>query len=393
MCGIAGLCAPGGRVDLGRLQKMSSLLSHRGPDDEGAVLCDPSSGAWLTLGGGSTPADAWKSGVRWAPGRSHGDVARARFEVGIAHRRLSIVDLSPAGHQPMCDGEANAWISFNGEIYNWVELRQELESLGDRFTTASDTEVLLAAYARWGERCLDRLNGMFALAIWDARARQLFCARDRFGVKPFYWQIENGALAFASEARALALTQSRRPQPRAGAIRDLLALDWVDHDARTFFDGIFQLQPGHFLRFGERGLDVRQWWSLPSDRHAPGSMADWLAEFEELFTDAVRLRLRADVEVGSCLEAGVEAAARVHLRLRRRPRVRRAPVRSRDGRGERRAFARRRSHGRRFLGDVRPAERPAGRADRGLGALLAMEGDGARAFEGAQGAARRAGRR
>lgn len=309
MCGIAGLYDPNGRADLGRLHQMSRLLAHRGPDDEGVLLCDPRGGAWMTLGGGDTPAGAYSSGARYAPGRSEGDVSSANFRLGFAHRRLSIVDLSPAGHQPMCDPSARTWITYNGEIYNWKELRTELAAAGERFSSESDTEVILAAWRRWGRDCLRHLNGMFAFALWDGAKRELFCARDRLGVKPFYWQYDGRVFAFASEPRALALTQPNRIVPRLAAIRDLVALDWVDHDTRTFFEGTHQLMPGHCLTLSDEGLAVRRWWALDPEARAAGGPADWTHAFERLFTDAVRLRLRADVEVGSCLSGGLDSSA------------------------------------------------------------------------------------
>jgi asparagine synthase (glutamine-hydrolysing) len=309
MCGIAGLHRADGRVDLGRLHHMVRLLRHRGPHDEGMVLLDPRGGAAMTLGGADTPADAYASPHRYAPGRHEGDIARAEFGVGLAHRRLSIVDLTPSGHQPMCGPDANEWITYNGEIYNYVELRAELEAAGERFTSHSDTEVLLAAYRRWGRDCLSRLNGMFAFALWDARRRTLFCARDRFGVKPFYYQWDGRRFAFASEPKALVLTQSARIVPRARAIRDLIALDWVDHETETFFEGLWQLPSGHFLALGDTGLAVQRWWTLDPERRATGSPADWDREFAERFTDSVRVRLRADVEVGACLSGGLDSSA------------------------------------------------------------------------------------
>jgi asparagine synthase (glutamine-hydrolysing) len=309
MCGIAGLIAPHGQADLGRLQAMARLMRHRGPDDEGVVLLDPRGGAALTMGGPDTPREAFPSGLPYAPGRRTGDPSAARFTVGLVHRRLSIVDLSPAGHQPMCDAAGECWIVFNGEIYNWVELREELERLGDRFTSRSDTEVILAAYRRWGWRCLERFNGMFGLAIWDGRRRELFCARDRFGVKPFYYQCDPGGFAFASEPRALALTQRRRIAPRLEAIRDLVALDWVDHESPTFFDGVWQVPPAHFLTYGDDGLGLHPWWSLDPRRRAEGTPSELAEEFTRRFEDAVRLRLRADVEVGSCLSGGLDSSA------------------------------------------------------------------------------------
>lgn len=309
MCGIAGLYDRHGRADLGRLQAMSHLMRDRGPDDEGSVLLDPVGGQSFTHGGADTPASVFRSGLPWAPGQARGAQATASYGVALAHRRLSIVDLEPTGHQPLCDAHARCWIVYNGEIYNHVELRAELEKAGVRFTGKSDTEVLLAAYRTWDEKCLDRLNGMFAFAIWDADRRRLFCARDRMGVKPFHYQYDGTVFAFASEARALALTQPWRIRPHLPAIRDLLALDWVDHSTHTFFEGIRTLPPGHWLSVGEDGFRMEQWWSLDPERRASGSADDLAHQFGELFTDAVRLRLRADVEVGSCLSGGLDSSA------------------------------------------------------------------------------------
>ncbi len=311
MCGIAGLLHSDDRVDLGRLHHMSRLLRHRGPDDEGMVLIDPAAGAALPLGGPDTPRAVYASPHRYAPGAQPPDPHAAAFRVGLAHRRLSIVDLSPAGHQPMCDEEGRCWITYNGEVYNHLELRQELAALGARFRSTSDTEVILAGYLRWGPDCLERMNGMFAFAIWDGRRRELFCARDRFGVKPFYYQWDGRSFAFASEPGALALTQPRRIVPRLAAVRDLVALDWVDHDAQTFFSGLMQLPAGHTLTVGEKGLAIRRWWTLEPSRYATGTPADWTREFTDRFDDAVRLRLRADVEVGACLSGGLDSSALV----------------------------------------------------------------------------------
>ncbi len=308
MCGIAGLYRRDGRIDLGRLGHMAHLLRHRGPHDEGMVLIEPASGHAATFGGLDTPREAYGSPHPYAPGRRHG-APTSEYRVGFAHRRLSIVDLTPAGHQPMCDAGARLWIAYNGEIYNFVELRAELEATGERFGSGSDTEVILAAYRRWGEDCLAHLNGMFAFALWDQERRSLFCARDRFGVKPFFYQWDGVAFAFASEPKALVLTQPRRIAPRVAAIRDLLALDWVDHESATFFEGLEQLAPGHGLTVSAGGFALRRWWRLDPTRRVPGSPAEWEATFTELFTDAVRIRLRADVEVGSCLSGGLDSSA------------------------------------------------------------------------------------
>ena len=336
MCGIAGLMNLEGRVDLGRLHQMSRLLCHRGPDDEGVVLIDPRSGQWFTMGGADTPRDVFASphahapGHRGRPGSSAGHATEGRgpdpapadlhYPLGLLHRRLSIVDLSPAGHQPMCDRDGALWITYNGEIYNHVELRAELEALGERFASTSDTEVILTAYRRWGTDCLARFNGMFAFALWDSRRRVLVCARDRFGVKPFYYQWDGAHLAFGSEPTALVLTQPRRIAPHLGAVRDLLALDWVDHESATCFEGLRQLPAAHFMLVGEQGLSLHRWWKLEPERRVSAG-ADIAAEFEHLFTDAVRLRLRADVEVGTCLSGGLDSSAVVTTasRLAARP--------------------------------------------------------------------------
>ena len=307
MCGIAGLYRRDGRVDLGRLEHMMRILRHRGPDDEGMVLITARDGAAVTLGGNDTPREAYQSPHPHAPGRRHGSIGE--INVALGHRRLSIIDLSPGGHQPMCDASARTWIDYVGEVYNWVELRAELEALGHRFTTASDTEVMLAAWREWGEECVTHFNGMFGFALWDADRRVLFCARDRLGVKPFYYQWDGKTFAFASEPKALVLTQPRRIVANAAAIRDLVALDWVDHGTHTFFEGVEQLAPGHVLTLSDAGLAVRAWWTLDPERRAAGSPADWTARFAELFTDAVSLRLRADVEVGSCLSGGLDSSA------------------------------------------------------------------------------------
>jgi asparagine synthase (glutamine-hydrolysing) len=309
MCGIAGLFDRQGRADLGRAQAMGQLMRDRGPDDEGLVLIDTAGGQTFTHGGADTPADVFRSGLRWAPGVARGAQATARYDLALVHRRLAIVDLKPTGHQPMCDAQQRSWITYNGEIYNHVELRAELEQAGVKFAGGSDTEVILTAYRTWGERCLERLNGMFGFALWDAERRRLFCARDRLGVKPFYFQFDGSRFAFASEARVLVLTQPARIQPQLAAVRDLLALDWVDHESRTFFDGLQQLPPGHWLSVGEDGFRIERWWGLDPGARAIGSSAELTERFAELFTDSVRLRLRADVEVGSCLSGGLDSSA------------------------------------------------------------------------------------
>jgi asparagine synthase (glutamine-hydrolysing) len=309
MCGIAGLWVTEGRVDLGRLRRMSELTRHRGPDDEGIALFDPERGAHLTLGGPDTPRAVLDSDVPYGPGRGQGNAAEAAFRVGLVSRRLAILDLSPNGHMPMADVAGRTWITYNGEIYNYVELRRELEGLGAKFRSTGDVEMVLAAYRQWGHACLERFNGMFAFALWDTEKRELFCARDRLGVKPFYYQWDGRAFAFASEPRALALTQTTPIRPRLEAIRDLLELDWVDHAGYSFFDGIRQLPGGHLLVVSGDRVRCAPWWRLHPTRRAYGTPEEWAEEYRTLFDDAVRIRLRSDVEVGSCLSGGIDSSA------------------------------------------------------------------------------------
>jgi asparagine synthase (glutamine-hydrolysing) len=258
MCGLCGVVAAGHPPERETVERMLDGLAHRGPDGRGVFADDG---------------------------------------VCLGHLRLAIIDLSDAGLQPFSrDG---LQLLHNGEIYNYLELREELRALGREFTTETDTEVLLAAYQEWGERCVERFNGIWAFAIWDPARRALFASRDRFGVKPLYYTLEGGRLAFASEPWVLG---SRRPNPRA--VRDYLEQGWLDHDDETFFAGVRRLPPAHNLAFDGR-LTLRRYWSLePQD--AP---AEPVEAVRELFLDAVRLQLRSDVPVGTALSGGIDSSA------------------------------------------------------------------------------------
>jgi asparagine synthase (glutamine-hydrolysing) len=319
MCGIAGVLAlePGARpVRASELRRMAGRERWRGPDDEGYLL-ETADGRRFLFGGPDTAEETHASGLAYAPDRvAPGDDASGR--IGLAFRRLSILDLSPAGHQPMCDASGRYWIVFNGEIYNYLELRDELAARGAVFRSTGDTEVILAAFAAWGVDMLPRLNGMWGMAIWDARERALFCARDRFGVKPLYYTARDGRFEFASELKPLVLSGPRAP--RAEAIHALLARDWVDHTPETFFEGVFQLPSGHFLwaRPG-RGVELRRWWDLDPARRTALAPREAIERFAALFEDAVRLRLRSDVPVGTCLSGGLDSSAIVVTAARMLP--------------------------------------------------------------------------
>ena len=316
MCGIVGVFnVEGNPVDLAALEKSVSVVKHRGPDDEGYVFINTRDGVFRTASGSDTPAAVQMSKHPYSPSIEI-DAFNARssgFNLAFGHRRLSIVDLSPTGHQPMCNTSGKLWIVYNGEIYNYIELRAELEDRGHSFMTQSDTEVILQAYEEWGYDCLSKFNGMWAFAIWDGRRRELFCSRDRFGVKPFYYYWDGTNFTFASEIKALLQCPFVKTGPRDEAIYQYLVLGRSEGKADTFFRNIKQLEPGHFLTLNEKGLNVGRYYSLAYttavgyfDEKALRGHVD---EFIELFKDAVRMRLRSDVSVGSCLSGGLDSSA------------------------------------------------------------------------------------
>ncbi len=270
MCGICGFV---GRADRDLIESMTASLAHRGPDGEGIELF-PASDA-------SVPA-------------------------ALGHRRLSILDTSARGAQPMVHAD-RYWITYNGELYNFRKLRSELRSDGFRFRSNCDTEVLLAMYARYGEGMLDRLNGIFALAIWDSELDELFLARDRLGVKPLYHAEQDGALYFASELKAL-LPALRRPSLRHTAIADYLTFLWVP-DPGTLFDGIHQLPAGHCARYADGELAVRQYWDASFGVEGGVSEANWAERVRETTQAAIRRQMVSDVPLGGFLSGGLDSGA------------------------------------------------------------------------------------
>jgi asparagine synthase (glutamine-hydrolysing) len=306
MCGIAGVVARSGG-GLAPIRAMTEALRHRGPDDEGYLLADSRGGGLCAYAGPDTVG-----GLRLPPLPAHPPEA---MDVALGHRRLAILDLSPAGHGPMASADGRLWITYNGEVYNYLELRRELEQLGHAFRSGTDTEVLLAAYAQWGKAALHRFNGMWSFAIYDARERVLFCARDRFGVKPFHYHWDGALFAFASEIKALLAHPGVPRRAHAGALSAFLAGGAVDEGAQTCLDGIARLQGGHHLTLDLRArrLSIERWYALP-ETPAHGGPEQLAAALE----DAVRLRLRSDVDVGTCLSGGLDSSAIVALCARLR---------------------------------------------------------------------------
>lgn len=304
MCGIATLIEPAAPAWLPEtVARMTRAVRHRGPDGEGFAYFHPTDGIMTAVVSDDSPRDV--TGPREPP---------AGVTAGLGHRRLSILDLSTAGHQPMRDATGELWITFNGEIYNYVELRAELAAAGHAFHTGTDTEVILAAWRAWGEDSLARFNGMFAFVLLDRRARRFFAARDRFGEKPLYlWATPTGGLALASEIKQFATHPQW--QARLNGQRAYEFLNWgvSDHTAETLFAGVRQLRGGECL---SASLDTpaaatpRRWYTVQPAPFA-GTFAEAAAQFRALLDDAVRLRLRADVPVGSCLSGGLDSSSLV----------------------------------------------------------------------------------
>jgi len=312
MCGIFGVIHPAG-VSPGTARSISELLRHRGPDDEGFLHC---SGQQVEpVGGRDTPEQVFAAAHPYTPkALAAREVMQPRLILG--HRRLSIIDLSAAGHQPM-SFRGRYWMVFNGEVYNYIELREELRGLGHEFRTDSDSEVILAAYDQWGEDCLARFNGMWGLALLDTSKRTLLLARDRFGVKPLYYIAGRKAFAFASEIKALVPLLDKGPRVNRPRLLDFLVWNISDHTEETMFEGVRQLASGHRLTIevgpaldGVREItpaDLKpvRWYDVVA-RAAAGDAPTAVGAALE---SAVRLRLRADVPVGSCLSGGIDSSS------------------------------------------------------------------------------------
>ena len=275
MCGITGRVnfRSGSPVSSDLIKGMCDLLAHRGPDGEGVYT------------------DRW---------------------IGLGHRRLAIIDLSPAAAQPMASADGIVWITFNGEIYNFQELRRELSQKGHTFRTQSDTEVILAAYREFGVECLGRFRGMFAFAIWDARERMLFLARDRLGKKPLHYWLDDAGIAFASEPKAFLADPGFQPRVNLEAIWHYLTYQYVPHPWSAF-QGVQKLPPAHFLLVRDGEVSLHRYWKLRYGTKRHLSEEDACAELLGRLRDAVRLRLISDVPLGAFLSGGIDSSVVVAL--------------------------------------------------------------------------------
>uniref|UniRef100_A0A832I3N2 asparagine synthase (glutamine-hydrolyzing) n=1 Tax=Eiseniibacteriota bacterium TaxID=2212470 RepID=A0A832I3N2_UNCEI len=275
MCGIAGVFhyASGAPADRALLERQATVMRHRGPDD----------------------ADVWTDGP-----------------AGFSHRRLSIVDLSPGGHQPMPNEDGSLWVTYNGELYGWPEIRSWLAGRGHRFRGTSDTEALLHLYEEHGEGLFEHLRGMFAFGLFDRSRRRLLLGRDRLGIKPLYWHDDGRRIAFASELKALMLDPAVPRDLDHEAIAEYLTFQYVPAP-RTPWTGVRKLPAGHYLVCDANGPQVRRYWSMPVEPER-GHSAEWYRErLRALLAEAVRLRLVADVPLGAFLSGGVDSSVVVAL--------------------------------------------------------------------------------
>jgi len=272
MCGVAGIIDYRGKPDrIPAVTEMLRSFNYRGPDE---------------------------SGIYHSPVATLGNV------------RLSIIDLA-TGQQPLSDISGRYWIVFNGEIFNYIELREDLEKKGLKLKTQSDTEVLVNLFALYGEKCLSLLNGQFAVAIWDKKDEKLFIARDRVGIRPLFYTVSNGAFYFASEIKALFSNKEVKRELNPENLAQIYTF-WTAITPATAFSDISELSPGHYLTFGREGLTLRKFWELSFNNNNSGlTLSDALERFNELFTNAVRIRLRADVEVAAYLSGGIDSSTTV----------------------------------------------------------------------------------
>jgi len=280
MCGICGVVSDKQAVKPELVEAMISVLRHRGPDDCGSYSSRGEAPPYAALG----------------------------------HSRLSIIDLE-SGHQPISNEDGNVWVTYNGEIYNFRELREDLVGRGHRFSTKTDTEVIVHLYEEKGEACVEALRGMFSFAVWDERRKVLFAARDRLGQKPFYYAHTRDRFVFSSEIKAIIQDEGIPRRLDREALDHYLTYQYVPHPM-TMFEGIRKLPPGHWLRLADRELEVREYWQVPQPAPARRGFKEWCSELRELMEECVRLRLVSDVPLGAFLSGGIDSSITVGLMSR-----------------------------------------------------------------------------
>jgi asparagine synthase (glutamine-hydrolysing) len=308
MCGIAGVARlDNERVNATLLHKMLSSMKHRGPDDEGAVIIESNTGRIEERGGSDTPLELKLPDLRIQ--------TSLRGELVLGSRRLSILDLTAKAHQPQKNENRKVWVVFNGEVYNYRELHDELAKAGHKFVSDSDTEVIVHGYEEWGiDLLLSKMTGMWGFALWDQNSKKLYLVRDRFGIKPLYYHSDETQLEFASETKALRIISPAKMNDRR--IAEFLWFKPYKSD-ETFFDGINQVMAAHYLELdlATKGLKTKRYWQL-SEVNSSYEKTDFTAaakEFYEFFEQSIKLHMRSDVPVGTCLSGGLDSSSIVCL--------------------------------------------------------------------------------
>ncbi len=304
MCGFLGIRHYDDKpIDLRVLVRSADRIRHRGPDDEGYLLADLGAATAVSLAGADTEPSLNLQPI---------DSFSGKFDMAWGFRRLAILDPSPAGHQPMSTQDGRYHIVFNGEIYNYLELRAEMEDMGHHFRSRSDTEVLLAACAHWGKEALNRLVGMFAFCLLDMKKRTLLLVRDFFGIKPLYYTCWNGGFAFASEIKALVELPQVRRTINPGPLYDYLRFGITDYGSETMLENIRQVPAAHYIEISlDRPGDIKpvRYWRADTGETAQISFEAAAGRMRELFLQNVSLHLRSDVSVGAALSGGIDSSA------------------------------------------------------------------------------------
>ena len=306
MCGINGIVTYD-ENSKHRITKMNDLVKHRGPDDEGYVVINSITDHFQQCSGNDS--------ITYIKNKFRNILQTDlnQFDVILAHRRLSIIDLSENGHGPMGSADNKLWITFNGEIYNYIELRKELEQNGFIFKTKTDTEVIINSYKFWGIECLNKFNGMWAFAIWDCVRKELFLARDRFGVKPLYYSFSENSFAFSSELKPLLFFSQNTPQVNRAKIPFYIIYGNRLNTDETYFEDVHSLPASHYMILKDNKIDIKRYYDLPVNPEHSESEEELKNKIVDILTDSIKLRYRSDVAVGACLSGGFDSSSIVSL--------------------------------------------------------------------------------
>lgn len=301
MCGIFGVISDTAIIN-SQLLKVSDVIKHRGPDDEGYLLINKSNNEFIIAKGNDTIKEIEANHINQC----------GSYDTAFLHRRLSIIDLSPKGHQPMNYSDGNLWILLNGEIYNYIEIKKELTEKGYKFQTMSDTEVVLAAYKEWGEDCVLKFNGMWAFVIWDRIHNKYFLSRDRVGIKPLFYYNKNQKFIFCSEIKGILTYLNNELVLNEKQIYEFLLKGqiYVGESNETIYEDVYQLMPGTNLIKKDGEIETKKYWDLKLSVNK-FSFGENVERFKELFRQSIEFMLRSDVEVGTCLSGGLDSSSLV----------------------------------------------------------------------------------